>query len=289
MRRRAIAASLGSGTTRATAATVFLTNFATPCAQGDAQAPKGEISVQNVLEEINKGFKTSAHDDKVSDCPPPPHFCKHLQEDALQSFDSACHARECTCFFKSKCPRSCSSLVQVIHRIFERIDYKKDNKIDKEELEHTLRSLGYDPVRVNQYGISEVEQMIWEVDEDCDGCVSLEEFQQMFDRGRNDKTGNEPRKLFNLCQFMVLDRDGDGSVSPSPTSQSVRQPMLLALTTQHVVHIGFNGGMHGNDHAPIRSRHSEKTVEGIVTRPGAGNHAVRLPAAGEPFVTEGRA
>merc|ERR1712216_658896 len=84
-------------------------------------------------------------------------------------------------FPKANVPRSCPSLVQVIHRIFERIDYKKDNKIDKEELEHTLRSLGYEPVRVNQYGISEVEQMIWEVDEDCDGCVSLEEFQQMFD------------------------------------------------------------------------------------------------------------
>ena len=97
MRRRAIAASW-------TAANVFLTVFATPCAQGDAHAPKGEISVQNVLEEINKGFKTSAHDDKVSVCPHSPHFCKYLQEDALQSFDSAWHARECTCFSKSNCP-----------------------------------------------------------------------------------------------------------------------------------------------------------------------------------------
>jgi hypothetical protein len=35
----------------------------------------------------------------------------------------------------------------------------------------------------------------------------------MFDRGRNDRTGHEPRKLFNLCQFMCLDRDGDGSIS----------------------------------------------------------------------------
>eukprot|EP00277_Geminigera_cryophila_P012004 CAMPEP_0179452364 /NCGR_PEP_ID=MMETSP0799-20121207/36243_1 /TAXON_ID=46947 /ORGANISM="Geminigera cryophila, Strain CCMP2564" /LENGTH=192 /DNA_ID=CAMNT_0021248199 /DNA_START=81 /DNA_END=659 /DNA_ORIENTATION=+ len=126
---------------------------------------EAELSIQNVLEEINKGFKTSAQDDKV------------------------------------------------IHRIFERIDYKKDNKIDKEELEHTLRSLGYEPVKINQYGISEVEQMIWEVDEDSDGCVSMEEFQMMFDRGRNDRTGHEPRKLFNLCQFMCLDRDGDGSIS----------------------------------------------------------------------------
>jgi hypothetical protein len=32
--------------------------------------------------------------------------------------------------------------LQVLQRIFERIDYKKDNKIDREELEHTLKSLG---------------------------------------------------------------------------------------------------------------------------------------------------
>mmetsp|Transcript_59054 Transcript_59054/g.139522 ORF Transcript_59054/g.139522 Transcript_59054/m.139522 type:complete len:205 (+) Transcript_59054:76-690(+) len=102
---------------------------------------------------------------------------------------------------------------KVLQRIFERIDFKKDNKIDREELEHVLKSLGYDPVKVNQYGISEVEQMIWEVDEDGDGCVNAEEFNLMFDRGRNDKTGHEPKKLFNLCQFMCLDRDGDGSIS----------------------------------------------------------------------------
>lgn len=102
---------------------------------------------------------------------------------------------------------------KVMQRIFERIDYKKDNKIDKEELEHTLRSLGYEPVKINQYGISEIEQMIWEVDEDSDGCVSWDEFQLMFDRGRNDRTAHEPRKLFNVCQFMCLDRDGDGCMS----------------------------------------------------------------------------
>ena len=54
-------------------------------------------------------------------------------------------------------------------------------------------------LQVNQYGISEVEQMIWEVDEDSDGCVSLEEFQLMFDRGRNDRTGHEVRSTYLLC------------------------------------------------------------------------------------------
>jgi Ca2+-binding EF-hand superfamily protein len=123
---------------------------------------------------------------------------------------------------------------KILQRIFDRIDSKHDNKIDKEELEQTLIALGYEPVKVticwiampkeqlkltgtifqiNQYGISEVEQMIWEVDEDCDGCVSWVEFQLMFDRARNDRTGHEPKKLFNLFQYMCLDRDGDGSIT----------------------------------------------------------------------------
>lgn len=36
--------------------------------------------------------------------------------------------------------------------------------------------------------------MIWEVDEDCDGAVSWTEFQAMYHRCRNDRTG-APRKL----------------------------------------------------------------------------------------------
>lgn len=35
----------------------------------------------------------------------------------------------------------------------------------------------------------EVEDMIWEVDEDCDGAVSWAEFQAMYHRCRNDRTG----------------------------------------------------------------------------------------------------
>ena len=54
-----------------------------------------------------------------------------------------------------------------------------------------LKRTGLFAAQINQYGISEVEQMIWEVDEDSDGCVNLEEFQKMFYRGRNDRTGHE--------------------------------------------------------------------------------------------------
>ena len=41
--------------------------------------------------------------------------------------------------------------------------------------------------------------MIWEVDEDSDGCVNLEEFQKMFYRGRNDRTGHEVCAYVFVC------------------------------------------------------------------------------------------
>ncbi|EKX37503.1 hypothetical protein GUITHDRAFT_144936 [Guillardia theta CCMP2712] len=131
---------------------------------------------------------------------------------------------------------------KVLQRIFERIDFKRDNKIDKEELEHCLRTLGYDPVKVNQYGISEVEQMIWEVDEDSDGCVSLDEFHTMFVRNRNDRTGREPKKLYNVCQFMTLDRDGDGSISTEECME-----MIIHRFGRQKLEEVFHNGMHDRE------------------------------------------
>ena len=54
--------------------------------------------------------------------------------------------------------------------------------------------------------------MIWEVDEDCDHAVSWDEFKLMFHRCRNDRTGLEPRKLFNVVEFMMHDKDSSGTI-----------------------------------------------------------------------------
>ena len=45
---------------------------------------------------------------------------------------------------------------------------------------------------------SEVALYIWEVDDDLDGFISKDEFQIMYKRCVSDKTGLEPRKLYNL-------------------------------------------------------------------------------------------
>lgn len=58
-----------------------------------------------------------------------------------------------------------------LERAFRTIDKKGDDKIDADELHQLFLALGHKPKR------GEVEDMIWEVDEDCDGCLSWLEFQ----------------------------------------------------------------------------------------------------------------
>ena len=71
--------------------------------------------------------------------------------------------------------------LESLRRVFDQLDANKDNKVDFKELNDQLRKLDYSAKRV------EVEDMIWEVDEDCDHCVSWEEFKLMFHRCRQDK------------------------------------------------------------------------------------------------------
>lgn len=59
--------------------------------------------------------------------------------------------------------------------------------------------------------------MIWEVDENLDGCVDWSEFKLMYERNITDKTGLEPFQLFNVVQFMMYDKDYSGKVSIDET------------------------------------------------------------------------
>lgn len=86
-----------------------------------------------------------------------------------------------------------------------------DKMIRVEDLAEILRSLGKRVTR------KEVEDIIWEVDENLDNKVDWEEFVMMFERNITDRTGLEPFQLFNVVQFMMYDKDYSGTVTLDET------------------------------------------------------------------------
>lgn len=94
-----------------------------------------------------------------------------------------------------------------LRNVFTRIDMKGDGKIDAEEVEALLKGLGYDPEP------GEVEDMIWEVDDDCDGVIKWQEFKSLYHRVRKDEHGKEPRRMYTIIEFCLFDKDESGCVA----------------------------------------------------------------------------
>ena len=65
--------------------------------------------------------------------------------------------------------------------------------------------------------VTKADLVIWEVDDDADGVVSWKEFQEclnrmiIYDIGSS-KVAYEPRGVFNLIEFSLMDKYGDGTV-----------------------------------------------------------------------------
>lgn len=98
-----------------------------------------------------------------------------------------------------------------LRRVFDRIDTNSDGYLDEREVEAYLIRLGYTPQR------GEVAKLIWEIDDDADGCVTWPEFKKTHERLVNynfqsAKVAYEPRGFFNMIEFSMLDNDGSGAV-----------------------------------------------------------------------------
>ena len=104
-----------------------------------------------------------------------------------------------------------------LRRVFDRIDTEKSGKLGFQELKNLFDELSHPAKK------KDIEDMIWEVDEDCDKKVSWSEFQSMFTRAKEDKSGYEPRKLYNVVEFLMNDKDDSGSVS----LEEAMQPLFL--------------------------------------------------------------
>ena len=87
------------------------------------------------------------------------------------------------------------------------------NKIGPGDLMRVLTFLGCKPLR------SEVNLIIWEVDDDLDGYVSKDEFQTMYKRCISDEVGLEPKQLYHLVVFLMYDKTFKGKVTVEETLQ----------------------------------------------------------------------
>ena len=116
--------------------------------------------------------------------------------------------------------------------MFDRIDTENSGKLSFQELKNLFEDLSHPAKK------KDIEDMIWEVDEDCDKKVSWSEFQLMFSRAKEDKSGYEPRKLYNVVEFLMNDKDDSGSVS----LEEAMQPLFLRYGREMIdVHLEMFG------------------------------------------------
>ena len=94
---------------------------------------------------------------------------------------------------------------------------KPEIKISKKGLRKMLRLY-----TKKKYSPEEIEQMIWEVDEDMDNKVSKYEMEKMYKRCIIDKDELEPKKLFYFILFLMFDKENKRSINEEDTLELLR-------------------------------------------------------------------
>ncbi|CAK77939.1 unnamed protein product (macronuclear) [Paramecium tetraurelia] len=84
-----------------------------------------------------------------------------------------------------------------LEKVFQMLKKKDVDYFDAKDVDKMLRFLGVSLTK------SEIDLMLWEVDENLDGRVSWTEFLNMYKKCTIDKTGLEPKSLFHMIQFLM--------------------------------------------------------------------------------------
>jgi Ca2+-binding EF-hand superfamily protein len=134
--------------------------------------------------------------------------------------------------------------IQELEQEFQRLAARTEDKISVGDVTEMLKRLGQRPVR------KDVEEMLWEVDEDLDQHINWTEFKLMFTRNILDQTGLEPARMFNLTQFLIYDENENGMVSVDETMKMLfsrygranLEDKLKELFGQNMHETGKEGG-----------------------------------------------
>lgn len=60
---------------------------------------------------------------------------------------------------------------------------------------------------------AQVDDVIWEVNDKLDGCITWDEYNRYYQRCKEDATGLEPMDFFYLVCFLMYDKDCTGELS----------------------------------------------------------------------------
>ena len=84
-------------------------------------------------------------------------------------------------------------------------------KFSQKALRKVIRTL------CNEFAKDELDNMIWEVDQNLDGYVSEKEFENMYKKCITDEKEEEGKKLFYLSQFLMYDKDEKHEITVEDT------------------------------------------------------------------------
>ena len=84
-------------------------------------------------------------------------------------------------------------------------------KFSQKALRKVIRKL------CNEFAKDELDNMIWEVDENLDGYISEDEFENMYKKCITDENEEEGKKLFYLIQFLMYDKDEKHEITVEDT------------------------------------------------------------------------
>lgn len=137
--------------------------------------------------------------------------------------------------------------------VFHRMDRDGNGRVDLRDLRGTMEVLAHEA------SATEVDNMLWEVDDDAVGYLTLQEFKKMYYRIRASALKDEPRELFRLIEFMMIDMDGSGHVDMDEASTIFRRRYgkravvgVIAIFEERARRIARGGGapQHGSDADP---------------------------------------
>ena len=129
-------------------------------------------------------------------------------------------------FPKSKFKGKLETQTKKNYKIKDDVDMGKKEKktskrkFSKKALRKIIRKL------CNEFVKDELDYMIWEVDENLDGYISEEEFENMYKKCVTDENEEEGKKLFYLTQFLMYDKDQKHEITVEDTLEilCVRHP-----------------------------------------------------------------